>query len=63
MSDMLTVSPETVFEGISVGIGIADPRIILMNSTFRATLNQSEAALPTGAMVEDGIRANPLRGV
>jgi len=65
MSDVLTVSLETVFEAIPVGLGIVDPsrRIVLMNRAFRDSLGLPQEAFPPGTLVEDAVRATALRGV
>jgi PAS domain-containing protein len=61
MTDALTVSLETVFEAIPVGLGIVDPsrRIAFMNRDFRDSLDLPPDAFPPGALVEDAVRANP----
>ena len=65
MSDVLTVSLETVFEAIPVGVGIVDAsrRIVLMNRAFRESLGLPQDAFPPGTPVEDAVRASALRGV
>jgi signal transduction histidine kinase len=65
MSDQVTVSLETVFDAIPVGLGLVDSdnRIILMNRAFRASLELPLDAFPPGTRVADAIRASALRGV
>jgi PAS domain-containing protein len=65
MSDPLTVSLETVFDAVPVGLAIVDPdrRIVLMNRAFRESLELPPDAFPPGTLVEDAVRASALRGV
>jgi signal transduction histidine kinase len=65
MSDQITVSLETVFDAIPVGLGVVDPfqRIILMNRAFRESLELPLDAFPSGTPVEEAVRASALRGV
>jgi signal transduction histidine kinase len=65
MSDVLTVSLETVFDAIPVGLNIVDSarRIVLMNRAFREALGLPQDAFPPGTRVEDAVRASALRGV
>ena len=65
MSDAVTVSLETVFDAIPVGLGLVDPyrRIVLMNRAFRESLSLPLDAFPPGTPVEDAVRASALRGV
>src|ERR1700761_7219385 len=65
MSDVLTVSMETVFDALPVGLGIVDSsqRIVLMNRAFRDSLGLPPDAFPPGTLVEDAVRAAALRGV
>ncbi len=57
MSDVLTVSLETVFEAIPVGLGLVDAsrRIVLMNRAFRDTLGLQPDAFPTGTPMEEAV--------
>ncbi len=65
MSNRVTVSLETVFDAIPVGLGLVDPgrRIVLMNRSFRESLDLPLDAFPPGTPVEDAVRASALRGV
>jgi len=65
MSDVLTVSLETVFDLIPIGLKIVDAsrRIVLMNRAFRDALDLPRDAFPPGTPVEDAIRAAAIRGV
>jgi signal transduction histidine kinase len=65
MNHPATVSLETVFDAIPVGLGVVDPgrRIVLMNRAFRESLVLPLDAYPPGTLVEDAIRASALRGV
>jgi signal transduction histidine kinase len=65
MSEQLTVSLETVFDAIPVGVGVVDPyrRIVLMNRAFRESLGLPLNAFPPGTPVEAAVRASALRGV
>jgi signal transduction histidine kinase len=65
MSDVLTVSLETVFDAIPFGLNVVDSsrRIVLMNRAFRDALGLPRDAFPPGTRVEDAVRASALRGV
>ena len=65
MSARPTVSLETVFDAIPVGLGIVDTenRIVLMNRAFRDSLALPPDAFPPGTPVEEAVRASALRGV
>jgi signal transduction histidine kinase len=65
MNDLITVSLETVFDAIPVGLGVVDPdhRIVLMNQAFREQLGLPRDAIPPGTPVGDAIHAAALRGV
>jgi signal transduction histidine kinase len=65
MSDLVTVSLETVFDVIPVGLGVvgSDSRIVLMNDAFRASLCLPPDAIPPGTPVVDAVHAAALRGV
>ena len=65
MSERVTVSLETVFDAIPVGLGLVDPerRIVLMNRSFRESLDLPLDAFPPGTPVEGAVRASALRGV
>jgi signal transduction histidine kinase len=65
MSDLATVSLETVFDGIPVGLGVVDAyrRIVLMNRAFRESLGLPFDAFPPGTPLEDAVQASALRGV
>jgi PAS domain-containing protein len=65
MSDVLTVSLETVFEAIPVGLGLVDAsrRIVLMNRAYREALGLPPDAFPPGTPVQEAIRATALRGI
>jgi signal transduction histidine kinase len=65
MNPPATVSLETVFDAIPVGLGMVgrDRRIVLMNRAFRESLALPPDAYPPGTPVEDVIRASALRGV
>jgi signal transduction histidine kinase len=64
MTGEVTVSLETVFDAIPVGLGLVDQnrRIVLMNRAFRESLELPLDAFPVGTLVEDAIRASALRG-
>ena len=65
MNDLITVSLETVFDAIPVGLGVVDPdhRIVLMNQTFREQLGLPPDAIPSGTPVADAVHASAVRGV
>ena len=65
MTAIFTVSLETVFDAIPVGLGIvdADRRIVLMNQAFRDSIGLPDDAFPPGTPVEDAVRASALRGI
>ncbi len=65
MNDVLTVSPETVFNAIPVGLGVVDAsgRIVLMNRAFREALGLPQDAFPPGTRVADAVRTSALSGV
>jgi PAS domain-containing protein len=65
MTTRSTVSLETVFDAIPVGLGVVDPhqRIVFMNQTFRESLGLPPDAFPPGTPVEAAVRASALRGV
>jgi signal transduction histidine kinase len=65
MSRPATVSLETVFDEIPVGLSVVDAsrRIVLMNRAYRQSLALPPDAYPPGTPVEDTIRASALRGV
>jgi signal transduction histidine kinase len=65
MSDQFTVSLETVFDAIPVGLSIVDAeqRIVLMNRAFRESLQLPLDAFPSGTPVQEVVRAAALRGV
>lgn len=65
MSLEQTVSLETVFDAIPVGLGIVDTenRIVLMNRAFRESLGLPGDAFPSGTPVQEAVRASALRGV
>lgn len=57
MSDVLTVSMETVFDAIPFGLGIVDStrRMVLMNLAFRESLEFLPDVLPPRTLVEDAV--------
>ncbi|WP_158926270.1 PAS-domain containing protein [Acidisphaera sp. S103] len=65
MTERVTVSLETVFDAIPVGLNVvdADRRIVLMNRAFRESLGLRLDPYPPGTLVEDAVRAAVLRGV
>ncbi|MEA2739001.1 MAG: hypothetical protein QOH05_2308 [Acetobacteraceae bacterium] len=65
MSDIATVSLETVFDAIPVGLSVVDQdrRIVLMNAAFRASLGLPADTIPPGTPVTDAVHASALRGV
>ena len=65
MTDLITVSLETVFDAIPVGLGVVDAnsRIVLMNRAFRDSLGLPPDAIPPGTPVTEAVRASALRGV
>jgi signal transduction histidine kinase len=65
MNPPVTVSLETVFGAIPVGLVVVDRdrRIVLINRAFRESLVLPPDAYPPGTLVEDVLRASALRGV